>query len=198
MNRFGTAPEAIGTATAGNFLTADSAASNADTARQFLVGQAALFGLTTEQANALEKFSDYRNPAGNMAWAEYRQVANGIPIFQGEIRMAFTARGALARTTGNLAPGLDYASLPTNAVLAPADAAARASATIGVSLNAAQIAVAAKTEDRRTTQLANGPFVRPIRTELIYFPLEPGVATLAYSMVLVGKGGCVLHHRRCD
>ena len=184
MNRWGTAPEAIGTSTAQQFLTPESSRAIADSAHDFLTGQAALFGLTQNQAKALVQFADYYNPAGNMGWVEYRQEANGIPIFQGEIRLAFSAKGALARTTGNLAPGLDYASLATKPVLAPADAATRASATIGVSLNAAKIAVGAKTEDKRTTQLANGPFVRPIRTELVYFPLEPGVATLAYSMTL--------------
>jgi hypothetical protein len=184
MNRWGNAPEAIGTNTAKQFLTAESSRAMGDTAHDFLGAQAALFGLTQTQAKALVQFADYYNPAGNMGWVEYRQEANGIPIFQGEIRLAFTTKGALARTTGNLAPGLDYASLTTKPVLTPADAATRASTTIGVNLNAAKIAAGVKSEDKRTTQLANGPFVRPIRTELVYFPIEPGVATLAYSMTL--------------
>ena len=124
---------------------------------------------------------------GTLGWAEYRQEANGIPIFQGEIRFGFTTKGALARLTGNLAPGLDYSNLPTKAAISPADAATRAATTIGVNVNAAEITTGSKTEGTRVTQLANGPFVRPIRTELVYFPIEPGVATLAYSMVLWEK-----------
>ena len=187
MNQWGTAPETIGTSTAKQFLTPESSRMIADTARDFLTGQAALFGLTPQQASALVLFANYYNPAGNMGWAEYRQEANGIPIFQGEIRFGFTAKGALARLTGNLAPALDYSNLPTKAAIAPADAAARAAATIGVNVNATQVATGAKTEGTRVMELANGPFVRPIRTELVYFPLEPGVATLAYSMVLWEK-----------
>jgi hypothetical protein len=187
MNQWGTAPETIGTATAKQFLTPESSRMIADTAHDFLTGQAALFGLTQQQANALALFANYYNPAGNMGWTEFRQEANGIPIFQGEIRFGFTAQGALARLTGNLAAALDYSNLPTKATIAPADAAARAAATIGVNVNPAQIATSAEMEGARVTQLANGPFVRPIRTELVYFPLEPGVATLAYSMVLWGK-----------
>jgi hypothetical protein len=184
MNQWGTAPETIGTGTAKQFLTAESSRMIADTARDFLTDQAALFGLTRGQASALVLFANYYNPAGNMGWAEYRQEANGIPIFQGEIRFGFTSKGALARLTSNLAPGLDYPNLPTKPALAPADAAVHAAATIGVKVDAAGIGSSAKIEDARVTQLANGPFVRPIRTELVYFPLEPGVATLAYSMVL--------------
>jgi extracellular elastinolytic metalloproteinase len=187
MNQWGTAPETIGTSTAKQFLTPESSRMIADTARDFLTGQAPLFGLTQKQARALVLFANYYNPGGSMGWTEYRQEANGIPIFQGEIRFGFTNRGALARLTGNLAPALDYSNLPTKAAIAPAEAAARASATIGVNVNATQIATGAKTEGARVAQLANGPFVRPIRTELVYFPLEPGVATLAYSMVLWEK-----------
>jgi hypothetical protein len=184
LNRWGTAVEAIGTSTARVFLTPESSRPIADIAHDFVSDQAALFGLTQNQANALVGFANYYNPAGNMGWVEYRQEANGIPVFQGEIRFAFTAHGALARMTGNLAPGLDYSKLPTKAAIAPAEAAVRAAATIGMHVVAAQVAAGATREDTRVTQLAQGPFVRPIRTELVYFPLEPGVATLAYSMVL--------------
>jgi hypothetical protein len=184
MNRFGNAPEALGTSTAREFLTAGSSRPRVEVAQEFLSTQAALFGLTQKQVEQLLPGANYTNPAGNMSWVEYRQEANGLPIFQGEIRLAFSTKGALARTTGNLAPGLDYTTLATKPVLVPADAATRAAASIGVSVNAAKIALGAKTEDKRTTQLANGPFVRPIRAELVYFPIEPGMATLAYAMTL--------------
>ena len=148
MNQWGTAPETIGTSTAKQFLTPESSRMIADTARDFLTGQAPLFGLTQKQASALVLFANYYNPAGNMGWAEYRQEANGIPIFQGEIRFGFTTKGALARLTGNLAPGLDYSNLPTKAAISPADAAAHAAATIGVSLNSSQIGAAQRGKER--------------------------------------------------
>ena len=119
---------------------------------------------------------------------EYRQEANGIPIFQGEIRFGFTTKGALARLTGNLAPGLDYSKLADEG----SDCAGGGRDACGsddwrececdADRNRRE-----ETEGARVTQLANGPFVRPIRTELVYFPIDPGVATLAYSMVLWEK-----------
>jgi hypothetical protein len=184
MNRAGTAPEAVGTESLTQFLAGASSQPRADVARRFLVQEAGLFGLTNEQAQALVKFSDYANPAGNMSWVEYRQEANGIPIFQGEIRAAFTSQGALARMTGNLAPGLTYGALPTTPALTPAQAAASAASTIGIALDAATIGANAHKQSNLQATLDQGPFSRPTKTELIYFATEPGVATLAYSMVL--------------
>ena len=184
MNRQGSAPEIIGTDSATQFLTAESSAPAAQIARQFVTGEAALFGLTSEQASALVQVSDYTNPAGNMSWVEFRQEANGIPIFQAELRAGFTARGALARTTSNLAPGLDYASLATKPGLTPAEGAARGAASIGWTVQIAKLAEGAKAENDRVTVLGAGPFQRPIRTELVYFVATPGTATLAYAMTL--------------
>ena len=48
MNQWGTAPETIGTSTAKQFLTPESSRMIADTARDFLSEQAALFGLTQD------------------------------------------------------------------------------------------------------------------------------------------------------
>ncbi len=184
MNARGNVPEAIGTKSAEQFLTPESTRPNAETAREFLEEQATLFGLTSDQVQSLVKTADYSNPAGNMSWVQFRQEVNGLPIFQAEIRAGFTAKGALARTTGNFASTLNYSSLTSSPTLSPAEAATRGASSIGYTIDAAKISAEARTQDRRTTVLGNGPFVRPIQTELLYFPTEPGVATLAYSMTL--------------
>ena len=50
MNRAGNAPEVIGAESATQFLAAESSKPIGETARAFLTEQAALYGLTTEQA----------------------------------------------------------------------------------------------------------------------------------------------------
>ena len=52
-----------------------------------------------------------------MAWVEFEQRINGMPVFQGLIRGGFTRKGELARTTGPLASGLNPAALPTDAAI---------------------------------------------------------------------------------
>src|SRR5439155_14936096 len=144
--------------------------SRAETAHAFLRENARLFGLTGDQADALVRIADYANPAGNMSWVEYRQEANGLPIFQAEIRAGFGASGGLARLTGNLAPALDYSRLTTSPRLTLNQAAVRGAASIGYSL--------------KEGENGEGVFARKIEPNLIYFPLQPGVATLAYTMTM--------------
>jgi hypothetical protein len=183
-NRAGNAVEVVGTRVAGEWLKPASAPTHEATARAFLTEQAALYGLTAEQVGGLIKFSDYTNPAGNMSWVEFRQELNGIPVFQGEVRLAFSAEGALARTTGNLAAGMVATTLVTNPVLIAAQAVVSAVKSIGYALDANTFVTKTSEPGGRKQTLAAGPFSRDISIELVYFPIEPGLARLAYSMIL--------------
>jgi hypothetical protein len=183
-NRGGNAVEVVGTRVAGEWLKPASAATHEATARAFLTEQAPLYGLTAEQVAGLIKFSDYTNPAGNMSWVEFRQELNGIPVFQGEVRLAFSAGGALARTTGNLAAGMDATTLVSNPVLTPAQAVVSGGKSIGYARDANTFVTKTSEPGDRKQTLAAGPFSRDVSTELVYFPIEPGLARLAYSMIL--------------
>ena len=165
-------------------LTGPSGAKHEAVMRKFVTDNAAFFGLSAKQAAQLKTNADYANPAGNLSWVELEQIIHGIPVFQGTIRAALGKDGAIARTTGNLAAGLDEASLPTTPKLTPAAAAAAAAGTINVEVDAKSLRVQTVKNDGRTKILSKGPFTQEIQTDLVYFPLEPGVATLAYSLVL--------------
>ena len=138
-NRFGTAPEIVGTSTGAKLLTAESTAQRQDVLRGFLTENAALYGLSEGEIASLIPFADYANPAGNMSWVGLKQEINGLPVFQAELLAGFSGRGALARTTSNLAPGLEGLSLPITPALSAAEAIARASATIGRKVEAAKL-----------------------------------------------------------
>lgn len=183
LNLAGQVPEAVGTATAERFLTGPGA-EREKTVRDFLRQEAALYGLTAAEVDALVKFSDYTNPAGNLSWVEFRQDVLGIPVFQGELRAGFTPRGELARTTGNLVPGLDPSTLSTKPGLNVAEGVAKAAAAIGVSASPASLTVRWTEENGRRSILAGGPFDGDTRAELVWFPVEPGVAALAWSVTL--------------
>ena len=184
LSRFGSAPEVVGVRGADRFLTPASRVSREQTAREFLAGHAELFGLTSEQVSGLVMFANYTNPAGNLSWIEFRQEMNSIPVFQGEIRAAFTAKGALARTTGNLAAALDESTLPVKPALDAAQATAFAAATIGYTSNPASLQVRGVEKAGHLTRLASGLFAEESTAELFYFPLAPGVARLAYGVIL--------------
>jgi Fungalysin metallopeptidase (M36)/FG-GAP-like repeat/FG-GAP repeat len=186
MNPAGYAPEVVGLApTYKGTLTAPTMEARETAVRSFLAQNNELYGLTASQVAQLVTVADYSNPTGNLSWVEYEQRVGGIPVFQGYVRAALTKDGEIARTTGNLAPGLDYATMQTKPGLSAADAAVSAAKAIGVDTSAG--AVSAQSVNGRATILSRGPFDENIKAELVYFPTEPGVATLAYSMTLWGQ-----------
>jgi subtilisin-like proprotein convertase family protein len=184
-NPFGTAPEIVGVAAGCHCaLTEADSQAHEPLVRAFLTENAALYGLTPAQVAQLNLVADYANPDGNLSWIEYEQRVGGRAVFQGYLRAALTNDGRLVRTSGNLAAGLNYASLPTVAQLPPAEATAAAAKAIGVEINPFNLRINSVAKSGRVTKLAQGPFTEEIKTELVYFPLEPGLAALAYSMVL--------------
>ncbi|MFL6210762.1 MAG: M36 family metallopeptidase [Pyrinomonadaceae bacterium] len=184
-NPFGTAPEIVSVAAGCQCaLTEPSTEAHEPLVRTFLTQNAALYGLTPAQVAQLNLIADYANPDGNLSWVEYEQRVGGRAVFQGYLRAALAKDGRLVRSTGNLAAGLNYARLPTVAQLTPPEATAAAAKAIGVEVAPASLRTNSVAKSGRVTKLAQGPFTEEIKTELVYFPLEPGLATLAYSMVL--------------
>ena len=186
QNRFGTAPEIVQITGAVSALTDRSTEARELIARRFLVENAALYGLTATQARELQVVADYTNPAGNLSWVEYEQRSNGILVFQGYWRAGLTNDGRIWRTTSNLAAGLDYARLPAVGKMTPTAAAIAAATTLGLKVDATQLRTLSADPEKHLTTLAQGPFTEAIKIELMYFAAEPGLATLAYSMILWG------------
>jgi hypothetical protein len=188
MNPAGNAPEVVGTKSTGKgMLTAPTSVAHEPTVRGFLSQNNALYGLTDSQVAQLAVVADYTNPAGNLSWVEYEQRINDIPVFQGYVRAALTKDGEIARTTGNLAPGLDYATMQTTPQMSAASAAAAAAKAIGVDVSPLSLRTRSALKGGRNVVLTQGPFDENIKADLVYFATEPGVATLAYSMTLWGK-----------
>ncbi len=165
-------------------LAKNSGVSHEATVRQFINGNSGLYGLSRRQAERLEVSADYTNPAGNLSWVEMRQTVGGIPVFRGTIRAALTSEGDLARTVSEVVPALDYNSLAAKPRLSAAEAVASAAASIGVTVDPASLVVKTATNDGRGVVFDRGPFDGDIKVDLQYFPLKPGDAPLAWSMVL--------------
>jgi hypothetical protein len=177
------APEIVGTG-GPHFLTPPSSDTPEMILRNFLTENADLYGLTTAQIAALEKTTDYVNPAGNLAWVDLRQMINGSPVFRGMLRASFTKDGELVRTVGELVVGLEYATLPTTPGISAADAVAAAAASIGVTLDPSSLQVKSSSPDGKIVVFEPGPFAAEIKAELNYFRVKLGAALLAWSVTL--------------
>jgi len=169
----------------GGFLTAASA-DRAGALLAFLEGNAAAYGLAAGQATReLELVADYVNPAGNMAWVEFEQKLNGLPVFQGLLRGGFTAKGELVRTTGVLAAGVDAAALSTSPSVGAAQAVAIAAANVGWKIAESSLVSAASDSANQVT-FTGGGMADDAKAWLLYFPLAKGVARLAWATQILG------------
>ena len=170
---------------AGGFLTAASA-DRAGALLAFLEGNAAAYGLAAGQATReLELVADYANPAGNMAWVEFEQKLNGLPVFQGLLRGGFTAKGELVRTTGVLATGVDAAALSTSPSVGAAQAVAIAAGNVGWKVAESSLVPAASDSANQVT-FTGGGMADDAKAWLLYFPLAKGVARLAWATQILG------------
>ncbi|MEZ5418183.1 MAG: M36 family metallopeptidase [Vicinamibacterales bacterium] len=167
----------------GTAFLSESAGSNETTLRAFLDRHAAAYGLDGGQGGQLVVVADYVNPGGNLAWVELEQRLNGIPVFQGHVRGAFTPKGELARTNGLLATGLGAAPAAAPA-LSAADAITLAAARVGLTAEAA--ALVQKPNEGATLVFERGSMADEPRAWLVYFPLAPGVVRLAWATEVFG------------
>src|SRR5262249_35341695 len=148
------------------FLSA-ATTDRAATLRAFLSTQSRAYGVSQQQVSRLELVADYVNPAGNMAWVDFDQRINGLAVFGGLIRGAFTANNELAATTGLLASGVEDGSVTSDPAITAASAVAAATASVG-------------------WNAADATLGRNAKAWLVYFPLAAGVARLAWASQIIG------------
>ena len=169
----------------GGLLTPPGA-DRAATMRGFLSQYADAYGLSAGQVQELKLVADYVNPAGNMAWVEFEQVINGIPVFQGLVRGGFTRNGELARLTGPLASGLAAGSLPVSPTLGAATAVSLAAAHVGWNLPANALVQRSVDADGQRVTFDKGTMADDPKAWPVYFPLASGVARLAWATEIWG------------
>ena len=163
------------------FLSAASSEKHSDVLRDFLRQNATLTGVASAQVDQLKVFSDYTNPNGNLSFVEIDQEINGIPVFRGEVKAAFTKRGEMARIINNLAPGLDYASLSTD-FRDPLDAVNAAAGFINHKVTPGENSLNSAASTDLKAVFGSGDW--PITAEKMYFPTEPGVAVPAWRVAI--------------
>jgi subtilisin-like proprotein convertase family protein len=177
-------PEVVGPRH-GQGVLAAAQGDRAATLRSFLGAHAEAYGLQSG-ATDLRVVSDYVNPAGNIGWVELEQQVNGIPVFQGAVRGAFTAKGDLARTVGVLASVSDESALVSEPSLTAAEAVGIAAGSVGWSVDArALVEIPGAAGDARVRfargVLADDPVAWPV-----YFPVAADDLRLAWATTIVG------------
>jgi len=164
-----------------DFLSEATSATRPNVLASFLKQNRDLIGTSDDQINGLKLFSDYTNPDGNLSFVEFNQEINGIPVFRGEIKAAFTKRGEIIRVINNLAPGLDYESLSAD-FHDPANAVQAAAGFVKYDLRTTDLARSAAKSNNLKVVFGESDWAPT--AEKIYFPTEPGVAVPAWRVLI--------------
>ena len=162
-------------------LTRATSAKRSDVLKNFLAENNELVGMRGTQISDLKVFADYTNPDGNLSFVELNQEINGVPVFRGEVKAAFTKDGEMGRVINNLAPGLDYGSLSTD-FGDPAAAVGYAAANINHDLKQEDTVKNAAASSDLKVVFGTGDWATT--AEKIYFPTEPGVAVPAWRVLI--------------
>ncbi|HRI04661.1 MAG TPA: M36 family metallopeptidase [Pyrinomonadaceae bacterium] len=180
----------------------NKSANRPDILRGFIKQYNSLVGMDAGQIDSLDVTADYTNPDGNLSFVHLEQRINGVPVFRGEVKAGFTARGEMIRVINNLAPGLDYSKVPTE-FGDPSNAVRFAAAHIKYQLGTDQFAPNEKNSTDLKAVFGSGDWATT--AEKMYFPLEPGVAVPAwrvlmwknpaYYVIVDANTGTVLWHK---
>jgi len=177
-------PEAV-SATPGSGFLSGPTTNRPEMLRSFLSTYADAYSISAQQIESLELTADYVNPAGNMAWVEFEQRLNGLPVFQGLIRGGFTAKGELAGVTGLIAPISGNPALEGAPHLSAADAVSMAAANVGWNVDAGTLIQ--KSAGEKQVTFARGTMSDDAKASLVYFPLSGGFVRLAWATEIWGN-----------
>lgn len=169
------------------FLTSPSSQQRENIVKGFINDNSDLFGMSAREVAQLRKIADYTNPGGGLSWLKLEQRWNGIPVFRGQMLSAFTSSGEMLRMVGQLVGGAEAQDLTTAPKVSAVQAVVAGAAAIDVTLTEAELTVKEASPDGRTIVFNPvAQFSGDIKVELMYFPLDAGLSTLAWSMILFG------------
>ena len=164
-----------------SFLTAPRSGKRSDRLKGFLGENAELLGTNQGNIQRLRTISDYKNPESSLAFAELKQELNNVPVFQGEVKAAFTKNGEIVRIINNIAPGLDERAVSTD-FGDPVDALKIAAENI----QQTQTAYISQSVDYTVegTKVIFGEGDDAPTAEKVYFPTEAGIAVPAWQVLI--------------
>lgn len=159
----------------------DGDGSRIEMLKDFLDENRSLIGATSEQVSQLKVTADYTNPDGRLSFVEMDQEAGGIPVFRGEVKAGFNAKGEMFRVINNLAPGLDEANLSSE-FGDPSEAVELGYSFINAKRDEKDTTIDKEVSSDIRTVFGSGDSATI--AEKIYFPTEPSVAVPAWRIYI--------------
>ncbi len=174
---------------AGALTSAAPGKSGVEIGRQFLHDQAAVYGLTSTEADNLTAIGESVSQVTGSRGAHFEQAIGGVPVFQGEIKIAIDADGAVRGSVGRLVPGLGSVPAPSfAAAIGPEQALAAALATVNITVDALSVKVEPADAVRLKLTSASAEILGPVTSWKLLFPLSAGVVVPAWAQTTFTNG----------
>jgi uncharacterized repeat protein (TIGR01451 family) len=162
-----------------------------DIVRDFLHANKTVYGLSDAEIDALRFKGEAESSKSGARMVRVDQVVNGIPVFQSDTRFLLDRSGRLFRSVGLLVPRASAIAPFPAARLSAAEAFAAAMKSVGIQVDATKVRIVDDVTPGHRGAVA-APETAEIKgsasTQLVYFPLTPGVLVPAWMQVTFTKG----------
>jgi hypothetical protein len=153
-----------------------------DIVLDFLRTHPDVYGLIAGEINALHFIGESVSRVTGIRMVRVEQRINGLPVFQSETRFVLDRDGRLIRSVGALVPGASARALTASPGIS-ADRALEASmASVGIAIDRSRVLLKGVGSDivvaPDDSRIRDG-----VKSQLVYFPMAPGVLVLAWSQV---------------
>ncbi len=160
--------------------------------RGFLADQRSLFGLAPGDLARLHFIGESVSPGSGLRMVRVEQTVHGCPIFQSETRITLDRAGRVIRSVGLLVPNASEIAPPLAGLISSPAALVSAMASVGIVADAARMTLAKTDPAGMKTEVISHQveITRPVASEMVYFPIAPGVLVPAWSQVTftIGSG----------
>ncbi|MBZ5511369.1 MAG: M36 family metallopeptidase [Acidobacteriia bacterium] len=147
----------------------------------FLRSHPELFRMSDSDLNRFLGVRNYTDAHNGVTHVIFKQFANRIEVFQGDVTAAFDRDGALGNLAGSLHPGLQFPPLAYK--IDAFEAVRRAAANVFPDLKYNPQYYTLPQTDDQLTEFEQGPFTSKPWARLVWFPID-GTARLAWRVRL--------------
>jgi len=156
--------------------------------REFLAGNARIFGLSAADLGDLTALGDSPGGASGLRMLRMEQRVGDLPVFQSETRFLLDREGRLVRTLGAMVPHARSLAPKAAKWIAPEEALVQLLAADGQTISPKAFKVTSERDGRLELAEQDDYVAGPVTARKVLFPLSPGLLVPAWSLVVFTTG----------
>lgn len=156
--------------------------------RDFISENKDLYGLDDAEIANLKFIGESVSQNSGLRMVRVEQIVNKRPVFQSETRFILDRNGRIIRSLGLMIPNATRGAETLDNLLSPQVALQRTMLQMNVPLEIDQMKVVKTEEDGVKTEIKvnDRRISGKVTSELVYFPVAPGVMIPAWSQIVFG------------